>query len=176
MDPFTSQHITVLSWVVNASCPCHVCRCLPRLMYLRGEISCQAVSSQLSGNGFINHAWLHMGEQPPFGWGLKHLWQRASSLLWAGITSENALCQKHIWWKRITEDWCLPSLKFDAMKLRQERWKGFYLFGAKLYCWADNCRKGYWGHLNKVTQKNCLISSPGFINNSHDDDKLLQYQ
>lgn len=78
---FPSQRVALLSWAVNAVPSCHVFSCLWSLMPRRGEISCQLLPSQLSANGFINHAPLCTGEQLPFSRGLRHLWQRASSLL-----------------------------------------------------------------------------------------------
>ena len=92
------------------------------LMYRKGDISCQPGLSHLSGSRFINHVWLHLGELPPFGWGLKHLWHRAKL---------SAASPNHIWKcymsRRGFEGSTLEridvhhlSLKFDEMKLSQD--------------------------------------------------------
>lgn len=98
---FPSRRVTLLSWAVNTAPSCPLCSCLWSLMHHRGELSCQVVPSQLSANGFINHAWLHIGEQPPFGRGLRHLWQRVISPLWGQdrsgkcFMSETRLTEAH---------------------------------------------------------------------------------
>lgn len=128
---FTSQHVVLLSWAVNGMPSCHMRSGLLSLIYRQGEISCQVFPSQLSVDGFINHAWLHTGEQLTFSWGLRHLWQRASSLLWD--PSESALCQKHNWQEHIAEDWCPLSLKFEGTETLAGRMESLLGVGSKVH-------------------------------------------
>ncbi len=92
------------------------------LMYRKGAISCQPGLSCLSGSRFINHVWLHMGELPPFGWGLKHLWHRTklSAVSWNHICKcyMSRTCFEGSTLERI--DVLHLSLKFDEMKLSQD--------------------------------------------------------
>ena len=127
------------------------------LMYRKGDISCQPGLSHLSESGFINHVWLHMGEQPPFGWGLKHLWHRAKlsavswNHIWKCYMSRTCFKGEHI-----REDWC-PSSFFKvwwdetftgAVHAADE--KAFICLGRNI-AEASEVGKGYRGHLDKVT-------------------------
>lgn len=87
--------------------------------------------SQLSANGFINHAWLNTGQQLPFSWGLRHLWQRASSLLWDRIRkcfmSETRLTGAHC--GRLMS----LSLKFDGNETLTEGMESLLRVGSKVH-------------------------------------------
>lgn len=128
---FPSHRVALLSWAVDAMPSCHVCSCLWSLMPRLGEISCRVFPSQLSASGFINHAWLNTGERLPFSWGLRHLWQRPSSLLWDRIRkrfmSEARLTGAHC--GRLMS----LSLKFDGNETLTEEMGSLLRVGSKVH-------------------------------------------
>lgn len=114
-------------------------------MYHKGAISCQPGLSHLSGSRLINHVWLHMGEQPPFGWGLKHLWHRAklSAVSWNHIW-KCYMSRTHFEGSTLDRiDVLHLSLKFDEMKLSQRLWMP--RLKRLLSVWKNIYRWGYRG-------------------------------